>query len=122
MVTSLCDLDVGIPEVEANFLLSGRVEAKFLLSSREKNLCCRERSQLHSIFFHTEKNVYSENKEVPATLKRLCFSQRTPPESKLLIMISLSAYWQSGIRGVFLMIVVILQSRLVVGQRVDQLK
>ena len=36
--------------------------------------------------------------------------------------ISLSAYWQSVIRGVFLMIVVIFQSRLVVRQRVDQLK
>ena len=33
--------------------------------------------------------------------------------------ISLSAYWQSVIRGVFLMIVVIFQSRLVVRQRVD---
>jgi len=36
--------------------------------------------------------------------------------------ISLSAYWQSVIRGAFLMIVVIFQSRLVVRQRVDQLK
>jgi len=36
--------------------------------------------------------------------------------------ISLSAYWQSVIRSVFLMIVVIFQSRLVVRQRVDQLK
>jgi len=36
--------------------------------------------------------------------------------------ISLSAYWQSVIRGVFLMIVVIFQSRLVVRQRVGQLK
>jgi ribose/xylose/arabinose/galactoside ABC-type transport system permease subunit len=32
--------------------------------------------------------------------------------------ISLSAYWQSVIRGMFLMIVVIFQSRLVVRQRV----
>jgi galactofuranose transport system permease protein len=32
--------------------------------------------------------------------------------------ISLSAYWQSVIRGVFLMIVVIFQSRLVVRRRV----
>ena len=55
MVTSLCGLDAGISEVEAKFLLSGRVEAKFLLSRREKNVSCRERSQLHSIFFHTEK-------------------------------------------------------------------
>jgi len=36
--------------------------------------------------------------------------------------ISLSAYWQSVVRGVFLMVVVIFQSRLVVRQRVDQLK
>lgn len=34
--------------------------------------------------------------------------------------ISLSAYWQSVIRGVFLMIVVIFQSRLVVRQRADR--
>lgn len=34
--------------------------------------------------------------------------------------ISLSAYWQSVIRGVFLMIVVVFQSRLVVRQRVTR--